>query len=388
MFEILGADMNEKQNSAKGSTPQVETQQEVVEIDLDELHEHPNQKAIYGDEILDPEFIESIGQYGVLTPLIITPRPEGGYYILSGHRRAEAARRNQFATVPAIIRTGLSPLDFEVQHIELNRMRHKTTRQKILEFLTLKQKLCQPLQLIDDNGLGVDQNSIFGALLTNVNRTGENSLNLEELIEDNDEPKRICDIIKEKTGLNYYFQKNATVVFDDIYIGEKFERFRKFGVPERVLNEFWNFLVETRRKTEAGEILLHNAAEKVKERLKEIEAKYRKEEKKPSEAKGKAKQKEEFARKERNEGKERSSEAKEESWKFEPSKLLIPIEAKDTKQYVFFKRDGVEIGILGRTLPDTKEEMRAMYVRKRDKFFEISVDYIFEIIERLYRRRK
>lgn len=48
--------------------------------------------------------VESIAQYGVLAPLIVRPRPKGGYEILSGHRRQYAAKLAGLETLPVIVR--------------------------------------------------------------------------------------------------------------------------------------------------------------------------------------------------------------------------------------------------------------------------------------------
>ncbi len=48
--------------------------------------------------------VESVEQYGVLSPLIARPRPEGGYEIISGHRRQHAAQLAGLETLPVIVR--------------------------------------------------------------------------------------------------------------------------------------------------------------------------------------------------------------------------------------------------------------------------------------------
>ena len=59
-------------------------------------------------KVLDDEAmtrtVESIAQYGVLSPLIARPRPEGGYEIISGHRRQHAAQLAGLDTLPVIVR--------------------------------------------------------------------------------------------------------------------------------------------------------------------------------------------------------------------------------------------------------------------------------------------
>ena len=48
--------------------------------------------------------VESVAQFGVLAPLIARPRPEGGYEIISGHRRQHAAQLAGLKTLPVIVR--------------------------------------------------------------------------------------------------------------------------------------------------------------------------------------------------------------------------------------------------------------------------------------------
>ena len=59
-------------------------------------------------KVLDDESmqrtVESVAQYGVLAPLIARPRPEGGYEIISGHRRQHAAELAGLETLPVIVR--------------------------------------------------------------------------------------------------------------------------------------------------------------------------------------------------------------------------------------------------------------------------------------------
>ena len=48
--------------------------------------------------------MESVAQFGVLAPLIARPREEGGYEIISGHRRQHAAELAGLTTLPVIVR--------------------------------------------------------------------------------------------------------------------------------------------------------------------------------------------------------------------------------------------------------------------------------------------
>ena len=83
----------------------IEAQQErVQEIPLSELHPfegHPFR--VVDDEDME-KTVESIKDYGVLTPAIVRPDPDGGYEIISGHRRHHASELAGKETMPAIVR--------------------------------------------------------------------------------------------------------------------------------------------------------------------------------------------------------------------------------------------------------------------------------------------
>lgn len=76
----------------------------VREIPLEELHpfkEHPF-KIQSGEEM--DRMIESIRKYGTLTPGLARPSPEGGYELVSGHRRLAACQALGLPTMPVIVR--------------------------------------------------------------------------------------------------------------------------------------------------------------------------------------------------------------------------------------------------------------------------------------------
>ena len=78
--------------------------EQIQQLPLTELHPFPNHPfKVLEDEAMQ-RMVESIAQYGVLAPLIVRPRPEGGYEILSGHRRQYAAKLAGLETLPVIVR--------------------------------------------------------------------------------------------------------------------------------------------------------------------------------------------------------------------------------------------------------------------------------------------
>ena len=83
---------------------QEEQREQVQQIPIDELHTFTNHPFKVLDDEAMTRTVESIAQYGVLAPLIARPRPEGGYEIISGHRRQYAAKLAGLDTLPVIVR--------------------------------------------------------------------------------------------------------------------------------------------------------------------------------------------------------------------------------------------------------------------------------------------
>lgn len=78
--------------------------EKVVEIALSELHPFPQHPFQVRDDDAMKETVESIKEYGVLTPAIVRPRVDGGYEIVAGHRRTHASELAGLETVPCLIR--------------------------------------------------------------------------------------------------------------------------------------------------------------------------------------------------------------------------------------------------------------------------------------------
>lgn len=76
----------------------------VVYIPLSELHPFPNQPFKVREDSAMQETVESVRAYGVLTPAIVRPRENGGYEIVSGHRRKHASELAGADALPAIVR--------------------------------------------------------------------------------------------------------------------------------------------------------------------------------------------------------------------------------------------------------------------------------------------
>ncbi len=85
-------------------TRQEEQREQVQQIPVNELFPFKNHPFKVLDDDAMTRTVESISQFGVLAPLIACPRPEGGYEIISGHRRKHAAELAHLDTLPVIVR--------------------------------------------------------------------------------------------------------------------------------------------------------------------------------------------------------------------------------------------------------------------------------------------
>ena len=83
---------------------QEEQREQVRQIPIGELFSFKNHPFKVLDDDSMSDTVESVKQYGVLSPLIARPRPKGGYEIISGHRRQHAAELAGLETLPVIVR--------------------------------------------------------------------------------------------------------------------------------------------------------------------------------------------------------------------------------------------------------------------------------------------
>ena len=83
---------------------QEQQREQVQQIPIGELFPFKNHPFKVLDDESMQRTVESVEQYGVLSPLIAHPRPEGGYEIISGHRRQHAAQLAGLDALPVIVR--------------------------------------------------------------------------------------------------------------------------------------------------------------------------------------------------------------------------------------------------------------------------------------------
>lgn len=87
-----------------GSAADAAAKEQRTEMPLSDLHPFEGHPFKVLDDALMEQTVESIKQIGVVSPLIVRPDPEGGFEILSGHRRLHAAQLAGLETVPVIVK--------------------------------------------------------------------------------------------------------------------------------------------------------------------------------------------------------------------------------------------------------------------------------------------
>ena len=90
--------------SRSGSAADAAAKEQKMEMPLSELHPFEGHPFKVMDDELMEQTVESIQQIGIVSPLIVRSDPEGGYEILSGHRRLHAAQLAGLETVPVIVK--------------------------------------------------------------------------------------------------------------------------------------------------------------------------------------------------------------------------------------------------------------------------------------------
>ena len=94
---------NGEERKEKSAFSPAETER-IVELSLDDLHDFPSHPFHVRQDAALEEMTESIRQNGVLVPALVRPRAEGGYELISGHRRRLACRLAGLSAMPCVVR--------------------------------------------------------------------------------------------------------------------------------------------------------------------------------------------------------------------------------------------------------------------------------------------
>lgn len=263
----------------------METQNEnIVMLNPGELFDHPLENEVYGDVVVDDDFVNSIVQLGIITPLTVCVMWGDQYTIVSGHRRNKGAIIAGLESVPCIIREYENDEEMNLHFLASNKNREKSTRQRVNEFLKYKSELskigktlmCKELKPFKDSSCDVARADENGQIFE---REMEKYLNTKGAEIEDDEPFDYKQIIAEKTGFSSYYQRLATVVYDDTYIQNRSEKLTGVVSPKDLV-ELDKAIEETRAKVNTEEMTLKEAHDVLQAMFKDLETKASKKAKK------------------------------------------------------------------------------------------------------------
>jgi ParB family chromosome partitioning protein len=109
------------------------------EVSVDDVVPNPKQpRQVFDDEALE-ELTHSVREFGLLQPIVVRERVEGGYELIMGERRLRAARAADLETVPAIVRDTTDDallrdaLLENIHRVQLNPLEEAAAYQQLLE---------------------------------------------------------------------------------------------------------------------------------------------------------------------------------------------------------------------------------------------------------------
>jgi ParB family chromosome partitioning protein len=106
---------------------------------IEEVYPGPEQPRHHFEETALAELADSIRVHGVIIPLVVRPRPEGGYYLIAGERRWRAAQRAGLHEVPVVVQEVDSKVAFEralvenLQRADLGPIEEATAYQRLVD---------------------------------------------------------------------------------------------------------------------------------------------------------------------------------------------------------------------------------------------------------------
>ena len=100
------------------------TEEKVVEIEMERLRSFENHPFKVRADSQMIELQESVKKYGILNPLIVRPRKDGTYEIISGHRRKFAAKKIILQTWTLWKKQKLMIMRMKIS-VQMNRMKSK-----------------------------------------------------------------------------------------------------------------------------------------------------------------------------------------------------------------------------------------------------------------------
>lgn len=228
-----------------------------------DLMDFEMQFEIYGEVTIEPEFVASVRDMGILTPLIVT-ETKVGKTIISGHRRRRAAEQAGIDFLPCIVKEYESEEMMTLEFLACNMQREKSDAIRLKEFISYKQKLSQIGKARKSKGVYADtlfENEAFLRFLK--------THKIEDKVSPG-EPINTVEIIKKLTGFNAYEQQWLKYLADKDFLQSKFDELTNLGLSRQDNDAAYAEVCKAEAAYEAGEASLHEAASAVKDMLDDL----------------------------------------------------------------------------------------------------------------------
>lgn len=253
-----------------GNGSSAETQGDtVVDIPLGELHPFRNHPFKVRDDADMEKTVESIQEFGVLQPAIVRPDSDGGFEILSGHRRHHACQVAGLKTLPCIVRNldddaaTILMVDSNLQREEilpserafafkmkLEAMKHQGERRDLTSS-QIGTKLRSDAEMASE--LGTSRNQIQRYIrLTNLD---------PELLQLVDDKLMGFNPAYELSFLNAEQQKDLLSAIDyaqAIPSLSQAQRIKKLALNNEITQEGMNIILSEEKKSELDRVTLKN----------------------------------------------------------------------------------------------------------------------------------
>lgn len=245
------------------------TADEIIKIKIDDIADFPEQQEIYGDIILENEFIASIKDRGVITPLIVCVNAEVGiesdkkYTSISGHRRKYAAKHLNCTDVPCYVRHYDNVDEARLEFLSCNMQREKNNKIRLNEFKTFKQIISQMQKVYKKSSSyenTIFENKAFSRIWKDHH--------LDDIFAD-DTPVDTIQILKDITGYTKYEQEYLNVLFNDDWLQRKLLELRTRGANIQLENQLIALRENAAADYESEKCTLNQAVKAVKDAFNE-----------------------------------------------------------------------------------------------------------------------
>ena len=254
--------------------------EKVMDMPLSELYPFPDHPFQVRDDDAMKETVESIKEYGVLVPAIVRPRADGGYELISGHRRKHACELAGLPTMPVIVRNldddaaTIIMVDSNIQRENiLPSERAKAYKMKVE---AIKRKMGRPAKTGQENE-GQVVPTYFGKKTTEIigDQMGESYKQVQRFIRLNELTPQLQQMVDDKkiamtpaVELSYLKPEEQTLLLDTIESEQstpslsQAQRLKKFSAEGHLNEDSMLAIMSEEKKPEKNDLTI--AGDKVR----------------------------------------------------------------------------------------------------------------------------